>query len=240
MISALTISGLYIIVLLAITKYFGVKYTEILKNTETIKKGLLLPVVTGTILLTLYAIYFDWIPDVFSYYPRIQNIILWSVPILLVISIVSHFKRASINKFTKKGLLYLFSGTLFVGFSEELLVRGIVVGSLIDSGYGVMLAGLLSSVIFGTLHFVNYFNGQDIKVTSVQVFGTTLMGINFYVLYIISGTLWIPIIFHFLYDLSILLIGADLNKLSGKESKLELYTNLGLHISAIISLIIIW
>ena len=56
---------------------------------------------------------------------------------------------------------------------------------------------------------MNYFNGQDIKKTSIQVAGTILMGLNFYIILVISGTLWAPILAHFLYDLSIFLLGPD-------------------------------
>jgi membrane protease YdiL (CAAX protease family) len=33
------------------------------------------------------------------------------------------------------------------------------------------------------------------------------MGLNFYIIFIITGSLWAPIIFHFLFDFSILAMG---------------------------------
>jgi membrane protease YdiL (CAAX protease family) len=130
-------------------------------------------------------------------------------------------------------LLYLFLGTLLVGFSEELLVRGIVVTSLLDNGYSIVLTGIISSILFGVLHFINYFNGQSFRITLVQVASTALTGINFFVLFIISGTLWVPILLHAIFDFSLLVQGGELNKATGKEKNIESIIVLLLSISAL-------
>lgn len=239
MISAIVICTLYVALLFGITKLFGVKYTEITKTTDNIKKGLLLPVSIVTIILTLFAVIFNWIPDVFTFSPRNENIILWVIPFIYVVGIFIRLQHAAWKDFTKKGLLYLFFGSLLVGFSEELLVRGVVVTALLDSGYTILLTGVISSVIFGALHIINYFNGQSFKITLLQVVATTLMGINFYVVFIITGTLWAPMLLHFIFDFSLLVQGGDLNKLSGKEKKVEPILALLLYVAALGALFLI-
>lgn len=210
MIEAIALCSVYVAMLLVLSKYFGVKYTDITKNNETIKKGIIYPVGISTIVLVIYAYIFGWIPGVFLFKPVINEPILWSIPFVILVSIIARLTKIDKNAFQKKGLLLLGLATLLVGISEELLVRGLVVGILTESGYSILTIGIISSVIFGLLHFMNFFNGQDIGKTTVQVAGTIFMGINFYIIYIITGTLLAPIILHFLYDFSILGMGQNL------------------------------
>ncbi len=240
MLTAFIICSVYIFLLFVITKLFGIKYTEIIKNNHTIRNGIVFPVVIGTVILTSFAFYFDWIPGVFSYSPVINNPILWIIPIFTVISIVARFLKINRKYFQKNGLLLLAVGLFFVGFSEELLVRGIAVNALLEDGFSVMWAGIFSSLIFGLLHFMNYFNGQDIKKTTIQVLGTFLMGLNFYFIYILTGSLWYPIIAHFLYDFSILAMG-DKPTLSSKDitTKVISISTVGMFILPVFGLLFI-
>ena len=209
MLSAIIICAVYVTMLFVLTKFFGVKYTDIIKNTGNIKKGIVLPVGIATALLTMYAFAFDWLPEVLSFSPRLEQPILWLVPLVAIVGIIARFTVFNAKAFDRRGILLLGVGTLLVGFSEELLVRGIAVGALQKAGYSVLITGIASSLIFGLLHFMNYFTGQDIKKTSIQVAGTIGMGLNFYITLVISGSLWLPIIAHALYDLSIMLMGPE-------------------------------
>jgi membrane protease YdiL (CAAX protease family) len=214
----------YLLILFGLTKLFGIKYTDITKSTENIKKGLVYPIGIATGILTIFAFADGWAPGVFTFTPKVEVLWLWIIPILYVVSILIRMTHANWSHFGKRGIAYLLVATMLVGFSEELLVRGILVSSL-DS-----------SVIFGLLHFINYFNGQDLKTTSIQVFGTTIFAINYYVIFAISGTLWLPILLHFLYDFSLLSQGGEVNKKTGKESSLELGLIFATYICAIIAL----
>lgn len=209
MITAISICFFYVLLIFIFTKIFGVKYTEIGKNVKNIKRGIIYPIGITTLLLTTFAISLHWVPKVFKYSPQISQQILLVIPIVTIISIFARFSLLRGTLHNKKRLLFLSMATLIVGFSEELLVRGIAVSALQNAGYSVILVGVFSSLIFGALHFVNYFNGQDVRKTATQVAGTICMGLNFYFILILSGTLWLPILIHFLYDFSILSLGVD-------------------------------
>lgn len=209
MITAVIICALYVLLLIGLVKLFGVKYTDFIKSTENIKKGIIYPIGIGTVLLVAFAYMFDWLPDVFTFTPKVDEPVLWLIPAATLITTFARFYKANLRAFDRKGIILLILGSLIIGFSEELLVRGIAVSALQDAGYSVLLTGIISSLIFGVLHFMNYFNGQNLKKTSIQVAGTVLMGLNFYIIFVISGTLWLPIIAHALYDLSIFLLGPD-------------------------------
>ena len=240
MIQGIIICFVYVALLTALSKLSGIKYTDLIKNEHNIKKGMLIPIGIGTLLLTIYAFVRDFIPTVFTYTPRFSNLLLWIVPVVIILGILLRVPRWNLRSFTKRSIIYLVLGAFIVGFSEELLVRGIFVNLLQQSGYSVLVVGLLSSVIFGVMHGINFLTGQNAKTTAGQMFTTTLIGFNFYVVLVLTGSLWVPIVLHALHDLSLFLCGGEINKTDGEVSKQELATTLTLLALAPISAVIVW
>jgi membrane protease YdiL (CAAX protease family) len=239
MLTAILICGIYVAGLLILSKRFGVEYPDITKSTHNIKYGITYPVGIGAVALTVYAFATDQIPDVFSIDRSAQNPLLWLIPAVSIIGIILRFTYSRLNEFDSTGLVYLVVGTFMVGYSEELLVRGVAVHTLLDQGYSVVVAGLVSSVIFGLLHFMNYFNGQDLGKTLIQVVGTMLMGLGFYITFVISGNLWVPITVHFLYDLSILLLGPEPKLTNSIRSQIIALSTFLIYILPIVGLFIL-
>lgn len=95
---------------------------------------------------------------------------------------------------------------LIASLSEELLFRGLVLGKLMTilnrvktSRLRVNLAVIIAAVIFGLYHYVNL-SQQSFGVTTVQVVNAAGLGLVLGVIYVKSGSLWIPISLHFIYD----------------------------------------
>lgn len=240
MVQGVIICFVYVALLTVINKVVGVKYTDLLLSESNLKKGLVLPVAFCAALLTIFAYMRGFAPEVFSYSPRVSSIVLWLVPLVICAGIVLRFLHPQWSKFTKKGMLYLVIGAFVVGLSEELLVRGIFVNLLQTNGYSVLAVGLVTSAVFGLMHGVNFFTGQDAKTTVGQMITTTLIGINFYVVLIITGSLWVPIVLHALHDLSLFAQGGEINKNDSHVNKPELGVTLALFALAPISIIILW
>lgn len=220
MIAAIIVSVLYVVGLLALNKISKVKYTDIVKSTKNIRNGLFIPVAIGSIVLSLFLIVTGQYTEVFTAGFAIDVSWLWIIPAAIALAGVIRMTHAQWKEFEPSGVLYLFLGALLVGYSEELLVRGYVVTRLVDLDYSVIVIGLISSVIFGVLHFVNYFTGQDIKTTSVQVCTTILFGLDFFILFGLSGMLLLPILLHFFHDFSLLIQGGTVN-VKGKKHKTD-------------------
>lgn len=88
--------------------------------------------------------------------------------------------------------------SLLVGFSEEIIARGMFLKIL--EPYGVRRAVLLSSGLFGIMHFGNILMGGSWSSVLAQVIYATLIGIAFSGVVITTGSLW-PVIFtHALTD----------------------------------------
>lgn len=91
------------------------------------------------------------------------------------------------------GMLLAF---LAVGFYEELMFRGYVLQRLNERASRVA-AVIVSSVIFAFMHGVN--PGTDV----FSLFNTTLIAVLLAVLYFRTGSLWMPIGFHFAWNFSL-------------------------------------
>jgi len=101
---------------------------------------------------------------------------------------------------------------LAIGLEEELWTRGLVLESL--RWRGTTVAVVLSSVWFGLLHSLNLLSGQPASATVAQIGFATAFGLAVAAVRVRTGTLWLPIALHALYNLGILLRGTEVEGLS--------------------------
>jgi len=92
---------------------------------------------------------------------------------------------------------------LAIGFEEELWARGLVLESL--RWRGTTAAVVLSSLWFGALHSLNLLSGQPVSATLGQIGFATAFGLALAAVRVRTGTLWLPIALHALFDLGVLL-----------------------------------
>lgn len=81
-----------------------------------------------------------------------------------------------------------------VAFHEELSFRGYVLQNL-DAEWGVIVALIASSVLFGLFH------GLNPSVSWLALFNISLAGALLAACYFVTGELWLPMTFHFSWDL---------------------------------------
>ena len=97
---------------------------------------------------------------------------------------------AFLNTNTISGLIInLFVIALLAALSEELLFRGVILQLFYKSYRNIHVAVLFSAILFSALH--------------MQFYGflpRTLLGIIFGYLFVWSGSIWIPIILHFIFN----------------------------------------
>jgi membrane protease YdiL (CAAX protease family) len=87
----------------------------------------------------------------------------------------------------------------FVGFSEELMIRGAVLQALRHT-VPIWPAVLLTSVVFGAMHSLNVFITGELQPALIQSAAAFLSGLLFIALRLRSGSLWLPILIHALWD----------------------------------------
>ncbi|WP_296423246.1 CPBP family intramembrane glutamic endopeptidase [Yoonia sp.] len=92
--------------------------------------------------------------------------------------------------------------TFLIGFSEEVMFRGILLRGLI-ARLPVTHAMLISAVAFSLLHAVNGFDGQSVTNIAQQLAFTFLVGTFLAPAALKIGNLWPLIVWHWLWDLAV-------------------------------------
>lgn len=118
--------------------------------------------------------------------------------------------EAFLNVNTINGLIVnLFIIALVAAIGEELLFRGVILRLLIQWTKNIHWAVIISSILFSALH--------------MQFFGflpRMVLGILFGYIFIWSGSIWIPIILHFLFN-GFTVIGAYLFQMGKIQTDVE-------------------
>ena len=98
----------------------------------------------------------------------------------------------------------LFFAALAIGCFEELVFRGLFLCSLLEAFHTnkkqILLVSLLSSVLFGLVHFLNLFEGASVGDTLMQVGYSTLIGAMCSLMLLLSGSVWYCMAVHALFD----------------------------------------
>jgi membrane protease YdiL (CAAX protease family) len=96
-----------------------------------------------------------------------------------------------------------------IGLFEEVVFRGLILTVLLQrlpqTKTGILQAIVLSSLVFGVLHFVNFVAGANPFDTLLQIGYSFLMGMLWAVVYLKTKNLWMAIVLHALYNISGLL-----------------------------------
>lgn len=96
---------------------------------------------------------------------------------------------------------------------EEYMLRGLVFGSLLAGASNnyrrIMKAVLISALLFSLTHLINL-SGQSFYVTSQQIIQSFGMGFICCALYLRSGSIFLPILLHFLLDFTVLCMNNSL------------------------------
>lgn len=116
--------------------------------------------------------------------------------VLTILLAVLFIKPAIKNK-----IVFFYFGGIYASFMEEILFRGVIFGLAKTYWNSNLTALIVSSVAFGIWHLKNYGWHKDKKATIIQFFHTGLIyGPLFAGLRILTGDIYLAILFHFLTD----------------------------------------
>ncbi|MCL2343950.1 MAG: CPBP family intramembrane metalloprotease [Firmicutes bacterium] len=137
-------------------------------------------------------------------------LLAWFGVVYIIVSFFISFMQIPTNGFITPNIAYLIVVILqsFVGTAlfEELLFRGLVLKLLLRkmgrAKKGIICACVISSVFFGLSHISNIFAGAPVLSTVSQIICAMGVGLFCAAIFVRTGKLWIPILFHGLLDLS--------------------------------------
>lgn len=165
-----------------------------------------LPIAIGGVILVVFALSIGWLRELFGPQPIRGHWWMWiAVGAVLLFNVL---RFASLD-YGKAGFAmvaaWLLSG-LFIGFAEELLIRGFVVNLLRKAGHREIVVALISSAVFAALHAGNLLTGQALLPTLFQLGYTFAFGLCMYLALRVTGNLIWPILLHASTDPSIFLL----------------------------------
>jgi membrane protease YdiL (CAAX protease family) len=171
---------------------------------ELVKGGPLWGVWTALAFLVIVTLAFRWKDLGFTRPDWMGAIRLMWLPGLFVVWMLA---GAFLGKMPAAPVIgWIFVNTMFVGISEELAYRGILLKPFRER-FSVMTAALLTSVIFGMSHALNGFVTGDFGPAMVQAVAASMSGFLFTALRLRTGSLLPVILLHGLWDFSVFLLG---------------------------------
>jgi membrane protease YdiL (CAAX protease family) len=191
----------YMVVVTTLWAVNDVDYETVGDSADNIVAGIVMPVGLGAILLAGATTWLGWWRPALFEHPRVGGRWLLAVPILLVASATGTLLSGDLGSLDAGHLSWLAVGVLLVGFSEELLCRGLGLvgfrGSL-SEGW----AWFSSCLAFGLIHAVNALFGQSAGATGAQIALAFVAGTAFYVIRRSTGVLVWCMLLHAFWDFS--------------------------------------
>lgn len=213
LVPALGVFVVYLVAIVGLSELFAsdVDYTELAASSENFRDGVVLPIGVVSVLLAVVTSYFGWWKPVF-FEPRTTPRWLTIWPVLAIVSFVVNI-AIDADQWDAGFFVLLLIGFAFVGFSEELMTRGLLLTGA-RAQYREPIAWLISTACFGLMHGLNALNGQDTGTTAVQVASTMGTGTLLYFARRIGGTLILAMALHAFFDSTLIVHGgpgAELN-----------------------------
>lgn len=207
----------YLVIVFGVWAATGLNYDEVGDTVENVQKGVVLAIGLGALYLVVVTTALGWWKPAIHEPRKVGSGWMWLIPVLLLVGAALNLVATKWGEIDGVGtyVLWLAIGTLFVGFSEELLTRGLA----IVGGRGSMhekWVWVFSGFIFAMLHVPNAFFGQSVQDTAKQVVFAFAVGLTYYVTRRISGTLVVTMLLHAIWDFSTFIQEHSVDKLKDK------------------------
>jgi membrane protease YdiL (CAAX protease family) len=193
----------YLAVVFTVWIATDMKYDEVGDTVENVRKAVVLAVGLGAVYLIIVTSVLGWWRPALREPRRVGGGWMWLVPILLALGAVGNLASTKWGEIDGLGtyVFWLAIGCAFVGFSEELVTRGLLIVGARGSLHEPMV-WFVSSLCFGLLHVPNVFFGQGGRETAQQVVFAFVVGTTYYVTRRISGALVVTMVLHAAWDFS--------------------------------------
>ena len=134
-----------------------------------------------------------------------------------IVSLIAGWIRIDGVHFDPSYMILQFLFYIMVAVMEESMMRGFVLGHMLDVGMNKFLALVVSAFLFACLHLGNP------GMTHFSLFNLTLAGILLGVAYIYTRNLWFPISLHLFWNfIQGPILGYDVSGTGGKDTLLKL------------------
>ena len=198
---------IYMVIVGAVWAIKDVNYKTVGDTADNIMAGIIVPIGLGAIFLAVAASVLGWWRPALREVPRVGPRWLLLIPAIYVVAAVGGLLSVDFARVEGEYLLFLAVGTLLVGFSEEMLCRGLGLVGLRGSLPEVWV-WFISCLIFGAIHTLNIAFGAEVGTTVSQIGLAFLAGTVFYVVRRNTGALIWAMLLHGFWDFNTLISSA--------------------------------
>jgi uncharacterized protein len=179
---------------------------EAIDLLDLVKHGLSPSLAAASLFLLVVVVLFRWWSEVgLAQGPHRGTLkVIW--PWLLFLAL---FAASTLNAGLPPAgiILFIVANTMLVGWSEEVMFRGVWLRGLHRS-FGIWIAIIGSSLIFGGIHVLNVFMTGDLRGAVIQAGAAFLSGVFLAAVRLRTGSLWTGIVLHGLWDAGTFLVAA--------------------------------
>ena len=197
---------LYVVVIVVIQATSGIPYTEWGDSAGNLWRGAVISLVVGAVVVAIVTTWLGWWRPAIR--ERRTTRAKWTIiaPALLVVALVGNLAGIDWSSVGADFVIAALVLGVFVGFNEEMTSRGLLLVGLRGSTREVWVA-LVSSLLFGLMHGINIFLGQSVGETLPQIGQAFLLGLQFYILRRVTGSLIWAMALHGAWDFSVFCLG---------------------------------
>jgi len=195
----------YALLVLGIQLISGIPYGEWGDSAGNLFRGAVLSLVIATVLLVAAVTWFGWWGPVLR--ERTPSRHRWPVIVPLLLGAIAMVGLFSADWGAVSGaFLFAALGLCLVGFTEEVVTRGVLLVAL-RTRFAEVWVWLISTALFALMHLANVALGQAVGGTLQQVLAAFATGTAFYILRRISGSLIPAMLLHALWDFDLFVLG---------------------------------
>lgn len=173
---------------------------NIATDAKAVTVALLLPEVAGALIATAFVASLAWFPKLLRRRPRQARWWMWIAPATMVVAAVVRLIGTKWSDYSGAAVVAILALGILVGYTEELLARGVNVRLLQRGGYGERTVMIASSALFALMHSVNAIGGAKPVEIVVTIAFAFFYGAAMYLTLLVTGSLVWAMVFHALTD----------------------------------------
>jgi membrane protease YdiL (CAAX protease family) len=188
----------YIVLVVATVSHFRMGHEPI--DTGAVLMALLPVQIVLLLLCLVVARSVGWLQVGFG--PLRLTGAMWLLPSIVVMLLMCGALLPHLSGITvpRRTIILVIAVPLLIGITEEIMFRGIVLRAAM-ARMPLFYAMLVSAALFSLMHGIVGISGQSILTTLQQVAFAFLVGVFLAPIAIATGTLWIVIIWHAVWDM---------------------------------------
>lgn len=173
---------------------------DLLSSAGTVFIQLTGGLIVGSLVLIAFTTYMGWNAEIFGRQPIYRSRWMWLAPVIVLTPIVMRVVGIDWGGRGLSVSLMMMSTGLLIGFSEELLYRGVGVKMLRSGGHREWSVAAITSLMFGLSHTVNLISGAKLTTVAATVPYTIAFGVLMYLSMRVVGFIAAAMILHGLTD----------------------------------------